>query len=54
VPDNVIIVPNEAGITGGVKLWRAPRGLGAFAHEGPPRPDGYSVSPAKVSPTPVA
>jgi polyphosphate glucokinase len=33
VPDNVIIVPNEAGITGGVKLWRAPRGQGAFAHE---------------------
>jgi polyphosphate glucokinase len=33
VPDNVIIVPNEAGITGGVKLWAAPRGQGAFAHE---------------------
>jgi polyphosphate glucokinase len=33
VPDNVIIVPNEAGITGGVRLWRAPRGQGAFAHE---------------------
>jgi polyphosphate glucokinase len=38
VPDNVIIVPNEAGITGGVKLWSAAPGSGAFAHE--PATDG--------------
>ena len=38
VPDNVIIVPNEAGITGGVRLWRAPRGQGAFAHETEDKP----------------
>lgn len=49
VPDNVIIVPNEAGITGGVKLWAAPRGLGAFAHEGPPNDGAASKLPIEIT-----
>ncbi len=51
VPDNVIIVPNEAGITGGVRLWGAPQGAGAFAHEGSPSAGAASNMLTELSPT---
>ncbi len=47
LPANVRIVPNAAGITGGVKLW-APRMDGAFEASGPLTrlpPEGVTPAP---------
>jgi polyphosphate glucokinase len=50
LPANVRIVPNAAGITGGVRLW-APRMEEAFAERGPlDRPALERISPAPALP----
>ncbi len=50
LPPNVRVVPNEAGITGGVKLW-GPRMEAAFADPSVPnRPAPEGVTPAPEAP----
>ena len=50
LPPNVRIVPNAAGITGGVKLW-GPRMEGLFAEPSvPARPAPAGVAPVPVMP----